>query len=78
MFVLDLSDTSWLFFFQLCILVVKTTTPCPVVLRSKKEMTFFDPKSGQTSEFPSLSEPWSIHLSVVIPAYEEEIRRKYK
>lgn len=58
----------------LCILIVKTTTPCPVVLRSKKEMSFFDPESGQTSNFPSLSEPWSIHLSVVVPAYEEETR----
>ncbi|PNF37239.1 Dolichyl-phosphate beta-glucosyltransferase [Cryptotermes secundus] len=58
----------------LCILVVKTTTPCPVVLRSEKETSFFDPESGQTSEFPSLSDQWSIHLSVVVPAYEEEIR----
>lgn len=65
------------FFFQLCILVVRTTTPYPVVLRSKKEMLFLDPKTGQTSEFPSLNEQWSIHLSVVVPAYEEEVRRKY-
>jgi hypothetical protein len=40
-------------------------------------MSFLDPKTGQTSEFPSLSEPWSIHLSVIVPAYEEEVRRKY-
>jgi dolichyl-phosphate beta-glucosyltransferase len=66
------------FSFQLCILLIKTTTPCPVALRTKKEMSFFDPKSGKTNEFPSLNDPWSIHLSVIVPAYEEEIRRKYK
>jgi len=58
----------------LCILVVKTTTPYPVVLRSEKEMSFLDPKTGQTNEFPSLNEQWSIHLSVIVPAYEEEVR----
>jgi len=58
----------------LCILIVKTTTPYPVVLRSKKEKSFLDPKTGQTNEFPSLNEQWSIHLSVVVPAYEEEVR----
>jgi hypothetical protein len=41
-------------------------------------MSFFDPESGQTNEFPSLNDPWSIHLSVIVPAYEEEIRRKYE
>jgi dolichyl-phosphate beta-glucosyltransferase len=65
------------FFFQLCILIAKTTTPYPVVHRSKKEMSFLDPKTGQTIEFPSLNEPWSIHLSVIVPAYEEEVRRKH-
>ncbi|KDR19680.1 dolichyl-phosphate beta-glucosyltransferase [Zootermopsis nevadensis] len=61
-------------FLAVCIIVVKTTKPCPSVLRSKKEMSFLDPITGKTSEFPSLSEPWSIHLSVVVPAYNEEVR----
>lgn len=58
-------------------LIITTTKPCPVVLRSEKEMSFLDPKTGKASEFPSLSEPWSVHLSVVVPAYDEEVRRKY-
>jgi dolichyl-phosphate beta-glucosyltransferase len=55
---------------------VKTATPYPVVLRSKKETSYLDPKTGQTIEFPSLNEPWSIDLSVIVPAYEEEVRRR--
>lgn len=61
-------------FLILCLLLIKTTTPYPTVFRSKKEKSFLDPTTGKTIEFPSLNEPWSLHLTVVVPAYEEETR----
>ncbi|PSN49390.1 Dolichyl-phosphate beta-glucosyltransferase [Blattella germanica] len=64
----------FILFFLLCILLIKTTTPLPVIFRSKKEMSFYDPITNKYIEFPSLDDPWSIHLSVVVPAYEEQIR----
>lgn len=61
-------------FILLCVFVLQTTTPFPVVFRSEKEKLFYDPATDKMHEFPSLDDPWSIHLSVVVPAYEEEVR----
>ncbi|KAJ9590752.1 hypothetical protein L9F63_016268 [Diploptera punctata] len=61
-------------FIVLCVFVLQTTNPFPVVFRSEKEKLFYDPKTDKTNKFPSLDDPWSVHLSVVVPAYEEEVR----
>nr|CAD7598538.1 unnamed protein product [Timema genevievae] len=60
--------------FQLCFVLIKTTTPYPVVSLSEQEKYFLDTKSNKKLEFPSLHEPWSVHLSVIVPAFDEEIR----
>lgn len=62
---------------QLCLLVRKLTSPYPETSRSKKEKLFLDSISGDSLEFPSIDDKQSIHLTVVVPAYEEEERCKY-
>lgn len=49
----------------------------PKIWRDEKEKYFFNPKTGTTEAFPSLYDNWSVHLSVIIPAYNEETRCKY-
>lgn len=53
-----------------------TTTPYPVITRSKEEKQFFNPVDGRYIPFPGIDEPWSCSLSVIVPAYEEEDRCK--
>jgi hypothetical protein len=62
--------------FQLCVVLIQTTSPYPVVTRSKNEKYFFDCDSGKRIQFPSLEDPWSVHLSVIVPAYDEAQRCK--
>ncbi|KAK9294429.1 hypothetical protein QLX08_010951 [Tetragonisca angustula] len=50
------------------------TKPYPEIWRDEKEKYFFNPKTKSIDAFPSLYEKWSVHLSVVIPAYNEEQR----
>ncbi|KAG5874035.1 hypothetical protein JTB14_007997 [Gonioctena quinquepunctata] len=57
-----------------CILIIATSKAYPVVYRSKKEKYFLDPSVGQLKEFPSINDKSSIHLSVIVPAYNEEQR----
>nr|CAD7257078.1 unnamed protein product [Timema shepardi] len=59
---------------HLCFVLIKTTTPYPVVSLSEQEKYFLDTKTNKRLEFPSLHEPWSVHLSVIIPAFDEETR----
>ncbi|KAK8813332.1 hypothetical protein WA158_002924 [Blastocystis sp. Blastoise] len=40
------------------------------------EKTFYDPQSEEYHEFPSLNDPATIDLSIVIPAYNEENRMR--
>ncbi|CAG9858381.1 unnamed protein product [Phyllotreta striolata] len=57
-----------------CILLIATSKTYPLVFRSKKEKYFIDPLTGKQVPFPSLDESSSIHLSVIVPAYNEEVR----
>ncbi|KZC04417.1 PREDICTED: dolichyl-phosphate beta-glucosyltransferase [Dufourea novaeangliae] len=50
------------------------TKPYPKIWRDEKEKYFFNPKTKSTEVFPSLYDNWSIHLSVIVPAYNEEQR----
>lgn len=61
-------------FISICVVVAVTTAPYPIIHRAKEEKYFLDPVSGERHEFPSLSNPHSINLSVVVPAYNEEER----
>ncbi|XP_054289905.1 dolichyl-phosphate beta-glucosyltransferase-like [Macrosteles quadrilineatus] len=61
-------------FAALCVVLMKTTTPHPVVKRTEKEKSFLNTKEGLRILFPSLDEPFSVLLSVIVPAYDEEKR----
>jgi len=52
------------------------TSPYPTLTRSRKEEMYWDPKEKKFRRFPTIEEGASIHLSVVVPAYEEEGRCK--
>lgn len=54
------------------------TTPYPVIKRSKEEEYYLDPNTVKTCDFPLMDEEPTIHLSVIIPAYNEEQRRNKK
>ncbi|XP_026747509.1 dolichyl-phosphate beta-glucosyltransferase [Trichoplusia ni] len=58
----------------LSILIFMTSTPYPVVERFKEETTYNDPKSKSKLKFPNIDEVHSVHLSVIVPAYNEEKR----
>lgn len=53
-------------------------TPLPIIKRHKKECRYFDPISVNDAEFPSIEEEPTLDLSVIIPAFNEEKRRKPK
>lgn len=61
---------------KVCIILIAASKPYPIVTRSKKEKCFLDPKTGKLEEFPSINEKCSVNLSVIVPAYNEEIRCK--
>ncbi|EDW04060.1 dolichyl-phosphate beta-glucosyltransferase [Drosophila grimshawi] len=50
------------------------TKPYPIITRHKDEKFYLDPKTIKTIEFPSLDEPPTLELSVIVPAYNEEQR----
>lgn len=58
----------------LTILLYVTTQPYPKIRRDEKEKYFINAKTKKAEPFPSLYDDWSIHLSVIIPAYNEEQR----
>ncbi|XP_026765241.1 dolichyl-phosphate beta-glucosyltransferase [Galleria mellonella] len=51
-----------------------TTKPYPIVEKYTEEETFLDSKKNERLKFPSITEPCSVNLSVVVPAYNEEDR----
>ena len=58
-----------------CILVKIMTKPFPDILNLEQKKCFKTSKSGSDPEdFPSLDSPGSINLSVIVPAYNEELR----
>lgn len=59
---------------SVCILLIATSKAYPLIVRSKKEKYFIDPISGKEVPFPTNNEKSSVHLSVIVPAYNEEIR----
>lgn len=49
-------------------------TPYPDIKRSKKEQHFRDVQNSKDIPFPSLKDPPTVTLSVIVPAYNEEER----
>jgi len=62
-------------FLILCILIKLTTHPYPEIKVFQQEHYFKVSKSGdKTSKFRSLEDPSTLDLSVIIPAYNEQLR----
>ncbi|XP_066590586.1 dolichyl-phosphate beta-glucosyltransferase [Prorops nasuta] len=57
-----------------CLFLYTKTSPYPTIFRDEAEKYFFHPKTKDKKAFPSLYDKWSIHLSVIVPAYNEEER----
>lgn len=55
-------------------LIYMQCPPKPNLSRSEQEKAFLDPKQGKSIPFPSLTDPPSVDLSVIVPAYNEEER----
>lgn len=53
------------------------TNPYPHVKRYKEEKSYYDPKTKTNVIFPQISDPPSVDLSVIVPAYNEELRCKF-
>ena len=59
----------------ICLIVKITTKPFPNIENFEQEKTFRISKSGsELKDFPSLDSPASVNLSVIVPAYNEELR----
>lgn len=61
-------------YFQFCLVLYLTTQPYPNVWRHAEERFYYNPKSEMKETFPSLNDDWSVHISVIVPAYNEEKR----
>lgn len=58
------------------IVVYAITKPYPVVERFKEEEVFHDPVNKTKVKFPSIEDEYTLNLSVIVPAYNEEKRCK--
>ncbi|XP_041973035.1 dolichyl-phosphate beta-glucosyltransferase [Aricia agestis] len=54
--------------------IYATTQPYPIIERSNKEGSFYDPKTRSRIMFSRLQDDFSVNLSVVVPAYNEQDR----
>ena len=62
-------------FVALCIIVKMTADPFPMLKTFEQEKTFKTSKSDTAIKaFPSLDDPGSVDLSVIVPAYNETLR----
>ncbi|XP_045492543.1 dolichyl-phosphate beta-glucosyltransferase [Colias croceus] len=61
-------------FVGLVTLLLNFTEPYPIVERFKEEETYKDPRTKSKDKFPTLEDPSEVHLSVIVPAYNEEER----
>ena len=59
---------------QLFVVLKATTTHFPVIKRHKEEEYYYDPIIEEKKKFPSIEDEPQLELSIIIPAYEEELR----
>lgn len=64
------------FVFQFCLILYITTQPYPQITRYHEEKYYTNKRTGKKEEFPSLEDKWTVNLSIIVPAYNEEERRK--
>ncbi|XP_049888193.1 dolichyl-phosphate beta-glucosyltransferase [Pectinophora gossypiella] len=58
----------------LSVILYVITKPYPEVERFKEEEYYNDPRTKNKLKLPSIKDPYEVHLSVVVPAYNEEER----
>ncbi|XP_023942128.2 dolichyl-phosphate beta-glucosyltransferase [Bicyclus anynana] len=58
----------------LTLTIYLTAKPFPIIERFKEEESYCDTKSKSRSKFPKIEDEQSVHLSVIVPAYNEEER----
>ncbi|XP_063231911.1 dolichyl-phosphate beta-glucosyltransferase [Bacillus rossius redtenbacheri] len=74
-FLCGVSCVSLLLFILLCVVLAKGTAPYPLVQRASEERYFINTAAGNARvDFPSLDDEHSVHLSVVVPAFDEKTR----
>ncbi|KYN38376.1 Dolichyl-phosphate beta-glucosyltransferase [Trachymyrmex septentrionalis] len=56
------------------IIIYVTSERYPKISRDESEKFFFNCQTKIKEAFPSLYDPWSVQLSVIVPAYNEEQR----
>ncbi|XP_011157796.1 dolichyl-phosphate beta-glucosyltransferase [Solenopsis invicta] len=56
------------------IIIYMISEQYPKISRDESEKFFFNCQTKRKEAFPSLHDPWSLHLSVIVPAYNEEQR----
>ena len=66
--------TLLILFLLVYIFLRATTSPQPNLLRHALEKSFVDPSTRERIPFPSINDPASLDLSVVVPSYNEEKR----
>lgn len=74
LFLFYASAFAFSLFLAVCILLIATSKVYPIVHRTKREKYFINPETGNGELFPTINEKASLHLSVIIPAYNEEDR----
>lgn len=65
-----------MFGLQLVIGIFMTSKAYPYLGRYDSEKYFYSPEKGEKCKFPSIHDPPSTDLSVIVPAYFEEERCK--
>lgn len=65
------------FNFQVCVIVYINSEMYPTIKVYESEKQYEDPGIGEKFDFPSIKDPPTRSLSVVVPAYNEEARCKY-
>ncbi|CAD6243155.1 GSCOCG00009666001-RA-CDS [Cotesia congregata] len=63
-------------FLAICTYLYINTSRFPKIKRYEEEKSFLNQKTGKREPFPSLHDEFNLHLSVIIPAYNEETRLK--
>ena len=66
------------FYLQLYMFLLLITEREPDLKRDKSEKVFTDPKTEESHPFPSIDDKPSVHMSLVVPAYKEQDRRKHE
>ena len=72
--IVSISSTIVIILFVILVFIYLMTNPYPNLTRSASEEKYYDPIDKIYKLFPKLKDSGSISLSVIVPAYNEEVR----